>query len=217
MAWQFDLCGDHLALDFANTSIGPSWASGHWFGTDTLGRDLMVRTMEGGRISLLVGMVATVVALAIGVIYGAIAGYLGGRVDAVMMRIVDILYALPFTIFVILLMVAFGRSIWLMFIAIGAVEFRRALDAPAVGIVVPASVGMTSRHVEAPGVRASGKRRDDLHELARIAGCGTDLEPPPPALRDGFGNAGNHVRTAHGYTLKIEKKIILCFFSHFQG
>lgn len=100
---------------------GPS--AEHWFGTDTLGRDLMVRTMEGGRISLLVGLVATLVALLIGVIYGATAGYLGGRVDAAMMRFVDTLYALPFTIFVILLMVAFGRSLWLIFVAIGAVEW----------------------------------------------------------------------------------------------
>ncbi|HMP57528.1 MAG TPA: ABC transporter permease subunit [Novosphingobium sp.] len=100
---------------------GPS--AKHWFGTDTLGRDLMVRVMEGGRISLLVGLVATVVALAIGVIYGATAGYAGGKVDAAMMRFVDLLYAIPFTIFVILLMVAFGRSLWLMFIAIGCVEW----------------------------------------------------------------------------------------------
>lgn len=100
---------------------GPS--AQHWFGTDTLGRDLLVRVMEGGRISLLVGLVATAVSLLIGVIYGATAGYLGGRVDAVMMRFVDLLYALPFTIFVILLMVAFGRSLWLMFVAIGCVEW----------------------------------------------------------------------------------------------
>jgi oligopeptide transport system permease protein len=100
---------------------GPS--ADHWFGTDTLGRDLMVRVMVGGRISLMVGLVATVVALAIGVIYGATAGYVGGKVDASMMRFVDLLYALPFTIFVILLMVAFGRSMWLMFVAIGCVEW----------------------------------------------------------------------------------------------
>jgi oligopeptide transport system permease protein len=112
---------DSEQQDLLRGAGGPSAA--HWFGTDTLGRDLMVRTMEGGRISLLVGLVATVVALMIGVIYGATAGYVGGRVDAVMMRFVDILYALPFTIFVILLMVAFGRSLWLMFVAIGCVEW----------------------------------------------------------------------------------------------
>jgi oligopeptide transport system permease protein len=112
---------DSEQQDLLRGAGGPS--SAHWFGTDTLGRDLMVRTMEGGRISLLVGLVATVVALLIGVIYGATAGYVGGRVDAAMMRFVDILYALPFTIFVILLMVAFGRSLWLMFVAIGCVEW----------------------------------------------------------------------------------------------
>ena len=112
---------DSETQDLLGGAQGPS--AEHWFGTDTLGRDLMVRTMEGGRISLLVGTVATTVSLLIGVIYGATSGYLGGRVDAVMMRIVDILYALPFTIFVILLMVAFGRSLWLMFVAIGCVEW----------------------------------------------------------------------------------------------
>ena len=112
---------DSEAQDLIRGAEGPSAA--HWFGTDTLGRDLMVRVMEGGRISLLVGLIATLVALLIGVIYGATAGYVGGKTDSVMMRLVDLLYALPFTIFVILLMVAFGRSLWLMFVAIGAVEW----------------------------------------------------------------------------------------------
>lgn len=112
---------DSQQQDLFLGATGPS--AEHWFGTDTLGRDLLVRTMEGGRISLMVGLVATVVSLAIGVIYGATAGYLGGKVDATMMRFVDLLYALPFTIFVILLMVAFGRSMWLMFVAIGCVEW----------------------------------------------------------------------------------------------
>ncbi len=95
----------------------------HWLGTDTLGRDLFARILYGGRISILVGLVATFVALAIGVVYGAVAGFFGGKIDSVMMRLVDIMYALPFTIFVILLMVFFGRNIVLLFVAIGAVEW----------------------------------------------------------------------------------------------
>ena len=97
--------------------------STHWLGTDQHGRDLLVRIFYGGRISLGVGLCATFVALTIGIIYGAVAGYLGGKADAAMMRFVDILYALPFTIFVILLMVFFGRNIVLLFVAIGAVEW----------------------------------------------------------------------------------------------
>ncbi len=104
-----------------NTFSPPS--ASHWLGTDQLGRDLLTRLLFGGQISLMVGLIATAVALTIGVIYGAIAGYAGGNLDRVMMRIVDILYALPFTIFVILLMVFFGRDIKLLFVAIGAVEW----------------------------------------------------------------------------------------------
>lgn len=107
--------------DLLNTFSPPTAA--HWLGTDQLGRDLLVRLFIGGRISILVGLVATFVALTIGVTYGAIAGFFGGKLDTVMMRIVDILYALPFTIFVILLMVFFGRNIVLLFFAIGAVEW----------------------------------------------------------------------------------------------
>lgn len=107
--------------DFAQYAQPPS--AKHWFGTDKLGRDQLTRIMYGGRISLGVGICATLVSLTIGVMYGALAGFLGGKTDAAMMRIVDILYALPFTVFVILLMVAFGRNIVLLFVAIGAVEW----------------------------------------------------------------------------------------------
>jgi len=93
------------------------------FGTDANGRDLLTRTMMAGRISLAIGLLATFVAILIGVAYGATSGYLGGRVDLVMMRVVDILYSLPFIFFVIMLVVFFGRNFVLMFIAVGAVEW----------------------------------------------------------------------------------------------
>ncbi len=119
--WLSPWAYDHT--DWANTSIGPDWESRHYFGTDALGRDLFVRTLYGGRISLMIGVVATLVSLLIGISWGATAGYLGGRVDHVMMRIVDILYAMPFMFFVILLMVFFGRNIILIFVAIGAINW----------------------------------------------------------------------------------------------
>jgi oligopeptide transport system permease protein len=98
-------------------------SASHLLGTDDLGRDLLTRMLYGGRVSLAVGLCATLVSLLIGVTYGAISGYAGGRTDDIMMRIVDILYALPFTVFVIILMVVFGRNLMLLFIAIGAVEW----------------------------------------------------------------------------------------------
>ena len=107
--------------DLVLGAAGPS--ARHWLGTDVFGRDLLTRILYGGRISLMVGLIATGVALIIGVTWGAIAGYAGGRVDAVMMRFVDIVYALPFMIFVVLLMVVFGRNLLLLFLVIGAVEW----------------------------------------------------------------------------------------------
>ena len=109
---------------YQDLDLGPSGPSGsHLLGTDTLGRDLLTRMMYGSRVSLMVGFLATIVALTIGVLWGTVAGFSGGRVDTIMMRIVDILYGIPFIIFVILLMVIFGRNLILLFMAIGAVEW----------------------------------------------------------------------------------------------
>ncbi len=109
--------------DWAAFRAPPSLENGHWFGTDQNGRDLLARTLFGTRVSLLVALIATVVSVVIGVSYGAIAGYVGGRVDQAMMRFVDIMYALPYILFVILLMVIFGRNVFLLFAAIGALEW----------------------------------------------------------------------------------------------
>ncbi|NNF51063.1 MAG: ABC transporter permease subunit [Gammaproteobacteria bacterium] len=109
--------------DFSKVSQPPSLEDGHIFGTDSVGRDLFVRTLYGGRVSLMVGLAATLVSLLIGVSYGATAGYIGGKVDGLMMRAVDILYALPFMFFVIMLMVVFGRNLFLIFVAIGAITW----------------------------------------------------------------------------------------------
>jgi oligopeptide transport system permease protein len=107
--------------DLELRAVGP--CGNHWLGTDPLGRDLLTRILYGGRISLLVGFAATVVSLSVGVTYGAVSGFAGGRADSIMMRAVDILYTLPFTIFVIILMVFLGRSLVLLFLAIGAVQW----------------------------------------------------------------------------------------------
>ena len=126
------------SYSYQNLDIGASPPSAeHLLGTDVLGRDLLSRLLYGARISLLVGFVATGVALVIGVSWGIIAGYFGGRIDSVMMRIVDALYGLPFIIFIILLMVIFGRNIWLLFAAIGAVEWltmARIVRAQVIGL-----------------------------------------------------------------------------------
>jgi oligopeptide transport system permease protein len=103
--------------------IAPTTDDFHWFGTDANGRDMFVRTFYGGRVSLTIGLLTTLVALSIGVIYGAVAGFLGGRTDGFMMRFVDVLYSLPLLFFIIILVTVFGRNIYLVFVAIGAVEW----------------------------------------------------------------------------------------------
>jgi oligopeptide transport system permease protein len=110
---------DQINMEYG--AHGPS--ASHWFGTDGIGRDLLTRTLYGGRISLAVGFLATAVSLLIGVTYGAVSGFAGGKVDAAMMRLVDVLYALPFTVCVILLVVTFGRDFRLLFIALGAIQW----------------------------------------------------------------------------------------------
>ena len=113
--WPFD------AIDWEHIDEPPSAA--HWFGTDTAGRDLLVRVAFGARTSLSVALLATTVSFAIGLPWGAFAGYVGGRVDQAMMRIVDVLYALPFVFVVILLVVVFGRDVRLLFLALGALSW----------------------------------------------------------------------------------------------
>jgi len=117
-----------LQYNFSDTDWGsiyqpPSFETGHYLGTDGNGRDLLVRILHGGRLSLSIGLIATFVSVFIGVLYGTIAGFFGGKLDVFMMRIVEILYAMPYLIFVIILMVVFGRNIYFLFIAIGAVEW----------------------------------------------------------------------------------------------
>ena len=116
LPWPYDMIDwDHVR--------SPPFTGDHWFGTDSVGRDLFARTMAGTRVTLAVAVAAALVALVIGTAWGAIAGWVGGKTDEVMMRIVDALYALPFMFVVILLMVVFGRSILLVFLGIGAVEW----------------------------------------------------------------------------------------------
>jgi oligopeptide transport system permease protein len=114
---------EYLAADFNNILRSPTFSAGRVFATDDLGCDLLVRTMMGVQVTFAVAIVASVVSLVIGVLYGATAGFVGGRVDAVMMRLVDTLYATPFIFFVILLLVVFERNFLLIFVAIGAINW----------------------------------------------------------------------------------------------
>jgi oligopeptide transport system permease protein len=112
---------DEVSWDFIDSP--PNFEAGFYFGTDQNGRDLFVRTLNGGQVSITIGVVATLVSLVIGVSWGALAGFVGGRVDDAMMRIVDILYSIPFIFFVIMLTVVVGRHYWVMYVAIGAVSW----------------------------------------------------------------------------------------------
>ncbi|UJQ94004.1 ABC transporter permease [Mariluticola halotolerans] len=114
---------DGGTVDWSAIRKPPDFEKGHFFGTDQNGRDLLARLLQGTQMSLMVALVATLVSVFIGVIYGAVSGYFGGRVDALMMRFVDIMYALPYILFVIILVVIFGRSPVLLFVGIGALEW----------------------------------------------------------------------------------------------
>jgi len=133
-------------------ALGPPSAR-HWLGTDSLGRDLLARLLYGARVSLAIGLVATLVSLVIGVSYGALAGYLGGRLDNVMMRFVDVLYGLPYMFVVILIVMIAGRSIVNLFIALGAVQWLT-----------------TARIVRGQVVSL---REREFVEAARLVGAGT--------------------------------------------
>lgn len=113
----------YAETDWGYMQGAPSFENKHYFGTDSLGRDLLVRTAIGGRISLLVGIAGATVAVLFGTVYGAASGYLGGKIDAVMMRFLEILNAFPFMFFVILLVTIFGRNLMLIFVAIGLVSW----------------------------------------------------------------------------------------------
>ncbi|MEX1993552.1 MAG: ABC transporter permease subunit [Steroidobacteraceae bacterium] len=116
--WLLDYREDEI--DWANMAVAPFAVDGHWLGTDRLGRDLLVRTLFGLRVSLAIALAATLVSLVIGVSWGAMAGYLRGGADALMMRFVDVLYSLPQVFFVIILTVVFGRGPLTLLLAIGA-------------------------------------------------------------------------------------------------
>jgi oligopeptide transport system permease protein len=120
VAGPWFLPNNPIDSDWSAISLAPTWQNMHWFGTDELGRDLLARTLQGGRVSLEVGLLGTLVSGLIGVAYGATAGYLGGRVDAVMMRIVDMMYAIPYMLIAILMMTMFGRAFYLVVLTISA-------------------------------------------------------------------------------------------------
>lgn len=180
------------ALDWRHLAVAPGFTASHWLGTDPLGRDLYVRTLYGLRLSLLIGVLATAVSVGIGVAWGAIAGYVGGRTDSWMMRTVDVLYALPYLFVVIILATVFGRgNIAMLFLAIGAVGW------------------LTMARV-VRGQTLSLKRREFI-EAARATGLGT----PAILLRHIVPNLAGTV--AVYATLTIPELITFESFLSFLG
>ena len=158
----------HEYIDWQHQAVPPQLDAGHWLGTDRLGRDLFARSMQALRVSLLIGVLATLVSVCIGVAWGAAAGYIGGRVDAVMMRFVDIVYALPYIFLVIILSTLFERgSIAALFIAIGAIGWLTMAR-----IVRGQTLGLRHREFIDAAI-ASGVRTPQIlwrHILPNVAG-----------------------------------------------
>ncbi|MEM5475191.1 ABC transporter permease subunit [Pacificibacter sp. AS14] len=121
-AWDNETI-DWAVLGDISTMGAPSISSGHYFGTDELGRDMYARVIQGTQVSLLVGLIGSAIAVVLGTLYGATSGYIGGRTDNIMMRVVDILMSVPYMFVLILLLVVFGRSMWLLFIGVGMISW----------------------------------------------------------------------------------------------